>query len=364
MAEPVALLRLLSVPNVGPQRVRQMVARFGSAESVFEASLLDLVEVEGIDEKIARAVRDQSDGRFAETQTALAEKHGARILSYWDPDYPELLKTIHDPPVVLYVKGPLDWKSFTGIAVVGTRFPSTYGRQVAERLSEELSLRGVTVVSGMARGVDTAAHKGALRGSGGTAAVLGSGLDVVYPPENRRLYLEIIETGAVVSEFPMGAAPEASHFPRRNRIISGLCRGTVVVEAGDKSGALLTSDIALEQNRDVFAVPGPIHSSKSTGTNRLIRDGAKLVTGVEDILCEFPGVGTMPGSGKIPGIDPDSLPDAEKKIWSVLTLEPTHIDRIAPECGIATPEALALLLSMELKSCVKQLSGMRFMRIE
>jgi DNA processing protein len=364
MAEPAALIRLLSVPNVGPQRVRQLVARFGSAESVFEASVLDLVAVEGIDEKIARAVRGQSDAKFAETQLALAERHGARILSYWDPDYPELLRTIHDPPVVLYTKGPLDWKTFTGIAVVGTRFPSTYGRQAAERLSEELSLRGVTVVSGMARGVDTAAHKGALRGGGGTAAVLGSGLDVVYPPENRRLYLEIMGTGAVVSEFPMGAAPEAPHFPRRNRIISGLCRGTVVVEAGDKSGALLTSDLALEQNREVFAVPGTIFSPKSTGTNRLIRDGAKLVTGVEDILSEFPEAGFAGGVGKIPAFNPDRLPADERKIWNVLTQEPSHIDQVASMSGVATPEALALLLSMELKSCVKQITGMRFMRLE
>ena len=364
MADAVALLRLLSVPNVGPQRVRQMVARFGSAESVFEASVLDLIEVEGIDEKTARAVRNQSDAKFAESQIALAEKHGVRILSYWDQDYPELLRAIHDPPVVLYTKGPLDWKLFTGIAVVGTRFPSTYGRQVAERLSEELSLRGVTVVSGMARGVDTAAHKGALRGWGSTVAVLGSGLDVVYPPENRKLYLEIMATGAVVSEFPMGAAPEAPHFPRRNRIISGLCRGTVVVEAGDKSGALITSDLALEQNRDVFAVPGTIFSPKSTGTNRLIRDGAKLVTGVEDILCEFPEVGSAHGRGKAPAFNPDCLSADEKKIWNVIDHEPSYIDHIASQSGIATSEALALLLAMELKSCVRQLTGMRFMRLE
>jgi DNA processing protein len=364
MTDTAALLRLLSVPNVGPRRVRQLVARFGSAEAVFEASVLELVEVEGIDEKIARAVRDQSDTRFSDAQMSLAEKHGVRLLTYWDADYPELLRSIHDPPVLMYSRGPLDWKSFTGIAVVGTRFPSTYGRQVAEQLSEELSLRGVTVVSGLARGVDTAAHKGALRGGGSTVAVLGSGLDVVYPPENRRLYLEIMESGAVVSEFPMGALPEAPHFPRRNRIISGLSRGTVVVEAGDKSGALLTSDLALEQNRDVFAVPGNIISPKSRGTNRLIRDGAKLVTEVEDILSEFPDVGSSVQGGRAASFDPGRLSENEKKVWNVLDREPAHIDQIAMQSGVTTPEALALLLSMELKSCVRQITGMRFMRIE
>ena len=364
MADASALLRLLSVPNVGPRRVRQLVARFGSAEAVFEASVLDLVEVEGIDEKIARAVRDQSDTRFSDSQISLAEKHGVRLMSYWDSDYPELLRSIHDPPVLLYTKGPLEWKAFTGIAVVGTRFPSTYGRQVAEQLSEELSLRGVTVVSGLARGVDTAAHRGALRGGGGTVAVLGSGLDVVYPPENRKLYLEILERGAAISEFSMGAPPEAPHFPRRNRIISGLSRGTVVVEAGDKSGALLTSDLALEQNRDVFAVPGNIISPKSRGTNRLIRDGAKLVTGVEDILSEFPDVTSQAPAGRPAAFDPERLSENERKVWNVLTHDPEHIDQIALQSGVPTAEALALLLSMELKSCVRQVTGMRFMRIE
>jgi DNA processing protein len=364
MTDSGSLLRLLSVPGVGPQRVRQLVSRFGSARAVFEASVLDLVEVEGIDEKIARAVRGQSDERFSEAQVSMAEKHGVRLLSYWDPDYPDLLKSIHDPPVLMYTKGPLDWKLFTGIAVVGTRFPSTYGRQVSEQLSEELSLRGVTVVSGLARGVDTAAHKGALRGRGSTVAVLGSGLDVVYPPENRKLYLEIMESGAVVSEFAMGAPPEAQHFPRRNRIISGLSRGTVVVEAGDKSGALLTSDLALEQNRDVFAVPGNIISPKSRGTNRLIRDGAKLVTGVEDIISEFPNAGPFAAGGRTGGFDPGQLTGDEKKVWDALSREPEHIDLIARQSGVSTSEAMALLLSMELKSCVRQITGMRFMRIE
>jgi DNA processing protein len=359
-----ALLRLLSVPNVGPQRVRQLVARFGSPEAVLESSVSDLIEVEGIDEKIARAVRNQSDALFAKTQISLVEKHGARLMTYWDPDYPELLRAIHDPPVVLFLKGPLDWTAFIGIAVVGTRFPSSYGRQVAESISQELSRRGITVVSGMARGVDTAAHRGALIGSGSTVAVMGSGLDIVYPPENRKVYLEIIEKGAVVSEFPMGAAPEAPHFPRRNRIISGLCRGTVVVEAGNKSGALLTSELALEQNREVFAVPGSILSPKSTGTNRLIRDGAKLVSTVEDILSEFPEFGPSDRGMDVPKFDLSELSENEIKLWNVLNNEPMYIDQIAAESGVATSEALALLLSMELKSCVKQLTGMRFVRVE
>jgi DNA processing protein len=373
LIEVLSLLRLISVPKVGPRRVRLLVSRFGSASAVFRASRSELAAVEGIDEATGRAVLERSDGRFAEQEAERAARHGVRLMTFWDEDYPELLKAIHDPPVLLYVKGPLDWKRFNGIAVVGTRFPTSTGREVAERLSEQLSEAGLTVVSGMARGVDTAAHRGALRGTGSTIAVTGSGIDVVYPPENRRLYLEILDRGAVVSEFFMGAPPEASHFPKRNRIISGLCKAVLVVEAGDKSGALLTADLALEQNRDVFAVPGSVASPKSTGTNRLIQSGAKLVASAEDVLSEYPETRPSRGPGRgaasaapsaVPSADTDLLSPAEKIIWDALSSGPEHIDRIASESRLAVSEALAMLLSMELKSCVKQLTGMRFARVE
>jgi DNA processing protein len=363
--DPRPLLRLLSVPNIGPQRVRQLVSHFGSAEAVLAADVADLAAVDGIDRILGRAVRDKTDPRFAETQADAAVRHGVRLMTFWDDDYPELLKAIHDPPVLLYIKGPFDWGRFSGLAVVGTRFPSSYGRQVAEQLSSDLSANGVTVVSGMARGVDTAAHRGGLKGPGASVAVLGSGIDVVYPPENRALYLELLERGAVVSEFPIGATPEAAHFPRRNRIVSGMCRGTLVVEAGEKSGALLTADLALEQNRDVFAVPGNVTSPKSTGTNRLIRSGAILVTSAADVFSEYPDL--APSRPADPSPAPAETPEltgAEKTLWEAMTAEPVHIDRLAAECRLPASEALAALLSMELKSCVKQWTGMRFARVQ
>jgi DNA processing protein len=365
VTDVLPLLRLLSVPQVGPQRVRLLVSHFGSAGAVFRAKRSELAVVEGIDDKIARAVLERSDPRFAEQEAERAVRFGVRLMTYWDGDYPELLRAIHDPPVLLYVKGPLDWSRFTGVAVVGTRFPTSTGRQVAESLSEQLSEAGLTVVSGLARGVDTAAHRGALRGPGSTVAVTGSGIDVVYPPENNRLYLDILGRGAVVSEFHMGAPPEPPHFPKRNRIISGLCRAVLVVEAGNRSGALLTADLALEQNRDVFAVPGSVASPKSAGTNRLIQSGAKLVASAEDVLSEYPGFRTAPKTGNgTPSGDPAILSAAEKSLWKALSAEPEHIDRIARQNRIPTSEALALLLSMELKSCVRQLTGMRFARVE
>ncbi|MDM7926827.1 MAG: DNA-processing protein DprA, partial [bacterium] len=315
------------------------------------------------------AVLGGTDARFAELEAERAARHGVRLMTLWDADYPELLRAAHDAPVLLYVKGPLDWSRFNGIAVVGTRFPTSTGREVAGRISEQLSAAGLTVVSGLARGVDTAAHRGALRGAGSTVAVTGSGVDVVYPPENRRLYLDILERGAVVSEFFMGAPPEASHFPRRNRIISGLCKAVLVVEAGEKSGALLTADIALEQNRDVFAVPGSVASPKSAGTNRLIQSGAKLVASAEDVLSEYPEIRrsrtpATAAAGAAPSAETGLLSPAEKTLWDGLSSEPEHIDRIASENRLAVSEALAMLLSMELKSCVKQLTGMRFARVE
>jgi DNA processing protein len=364
MPDARALLRLLSVPGIGPKRVRQLVSTFGSAEAVLDAAPADLVLTEGIDAKLAGAIRNTADAAFADAQWELAQKHGVRFLTYWDDDFPDLLRAIHDPPALLYAKGSLDWSRFTGMAVVGTRFPSSYGRDVAERMSEALSSAGLTVVSGLARGVDTAAHRGALRGRGSTVAVVGSGLDVVYPPENRKLYLEILEKGAVLSEFPMGAPPEPAHFPRRNRIVSGLCRGTVVVEAGDRSGALLTADLALEQNRDVFAVPGNVTSPKSRGTNRLIQHGAKLVTAAEDVLEEYPEWPAPARTAEPPAMDPAALSDAERALWNVMTMEPMHIDEIAAEGRLPAAETLSALLSMELKACVKQLSGMRFMRAQ
>jgi len=356
-----SLLHLASISGVGSQRIRNLVGHFGSSKAVLDASIQELCEVDGIDKKTARSIKSQITPQFAEEQISLTEKHGAKIVTFWDSDYPEILKTIHDPPILLYVKGELDGKEEKRIAVVGMRSPSQYGRWVAERFGEDLARQGISVVSGMARGIDTASHRGALRGNGKTLAVLGCGVDVIYPPENRDLYHQIADQGAVISEFPMKTEPLGVHFPRRNRIISGLCRGTVVVEAGNKSGALITAYMALEQGREVFAVPGNIRSLKCRGTHRLIKQGAKLIESVEDIISEIPQWKEMEKRRPKEAVS-ELLSSDEKKIWEVLSEEPIHIDRISSEAKMTTSEALALLLSLELKNCVKQLSGMMFVR--
>lgn len=359
--ERFALLKLWSVPNVGPKRIRQLVAHLGAPSAVCNAKKKTLMEVEGIDEKIAECILTQQDPKFAEDQVHRAEKAQVRIVAYWDEEYPEILKNISDPPVILFVKGSLFHSRLAGVALVGTRFPSSYGRLMAEKLASFLSHRQIPVVSGLARGIDTICHKSALQGPGSTVAVLGSGIDVIYPPENHRLYREIAEKGVLISEFPMRTSPEAPHFPRRNRIISGLSYGTVVIEAGETSGALITAEMALEQNREVFAVPGNATSPKSRGTNRLIQQGAKLVVEGEDILVELP-----PYIGKespnVPLFDPSIFSETERKVWETLSSEPLHIDEIAQGTGLAISDALTVLLNLELKECVQQLPGKRFMR--
>lgn len=359
--ELFALLTLWSVPNVGPKRIRQLVAHFGSVSAVCNAKKKALTEVEGIDEKIAECIVSQLNPKFAEDQLQRAERAQARIVTYWDEKYPEILKNISDPPVILFVKGPLFHSRLAGVALVGTRFPSSYGRIMAEKLASFLSHRQIPVVSGLARGIDTICHTSALQGSGSTVGILGSGIDVIYPPENHRLYREIAEKGVLVSEFPMGTTPEAPHFPRRNRIISGLSYGTVVIEAGETSGALITAEMALEQNREVFAVPGNATNPKSLGANRLIQQGAKLVLDGEDILAELPFHFGKEGQNA-PIFDPSILSEIEKKVWESLSFDPLHIDDIAQGTGLAISEILTVLLNLELKECVQQLPGKRFMR--
>lgn len=356
------LLCLVSVPGLGSQRIRMLVGHFGSSQAVLEAGVKELCRIDGIDEKTARCIRQEVNQDFAKDQLYRAEKLGVNILTYWNSQYPEMLKRIHDPPILLYVKGTFQGNNEKRIAIVGTRLPSQYGRWIAERFGEDLARRGITVVSGMARGVDSCAHQGALKGGGDTIAVLGCGVNVVYPPENQRLYKQIADVGALVSEFPMNTEPMGGHFPRRNRIISGLSLGTVVVEAGAKSGALITAYMALEQGREVFAVPGNVRSPKTRGVHRLIKEGAKLVEGIEDILEEIP---QWIENGKITKNKEEVsviLSDQEKVIWETLSDGPIHIDQIASEANVTTSEALALLLSMELKNCIKQLSGMMFVR--
>jgi DNA processing protein len=279
-------------------------------------------------------------------------------------EFPALLKKIYDPPVVLFVKGEFQAHDETAIAVVGTRAPTEYGKLTAERLTAALVNRGMTIVSGLARGIDTIAHQTALKSGGRTVAVLGSGLDMIYPPENRRLAQEITPHGVIISEYFFGAKPDASNFPRRNRIISGLAPGTLVIEAGETSGALITASAALEQGREVFAVPGSILSPKSLGPNRLIQDGAKLVTSVDDILAELPPQLDM--FSKTPAVASPAihLTENEQKVLNLLSHEPVHIDQLARQTSMPASQLLAILLDLEFKYALKQLPGKFFIKLE
>jgi DNA processing protein len=289
------LLALSSFPGLGPVRIRQLVTRFPTPSALRTSGRRALVSLEGFSERLATETQQFLCGRawnvamqHAQGQLALLRTVGGSILTYWDREYPDPLRTIHDPPVVLFLRGTLHRSDAASVAIVGTRTPSAYGIRTAERFALGCARLGIVVVSGLARGIDTAAHRAVLRAAGRTIAVIGSGLDVCYPPENARLLERIAEHGAIVSEYAMGSRPVAANFPRRNRIISGLSLGTLVVETDRVGGAMITARLALEQNREVFAVPGTIDAPHAHGCNALIREGrAKLVETLSDVLEEL-----------------------------------------------------------------------------
>ncbi len=300
----------------------------------------------------------------AARQRAAAERSEARLLTLEDPDYPAALKTIALPPPFLFVRGTLAREDALAISIVGSRKASSYGLRTAGRLAGDLVARGVTVVSGLARGVDTAAHRGALGAGGRTLAVLGSGLDVVYPPENRELARSIAAAGAVVSQFPMGTPPLPAHFPIRNRVIAGLALGTVVVEAGEKSGALITARLAGELGREVYAVPGNLSSPVSEGANRLIQDGAKLVRDWEDVVAELAPVwrrAVRPAAAPVAVAVAAGAP-AGDRLLPLLGEEPVAIDTVIERSGLAPGDVAASLMTLELQGLVKQLPGQRYVR--
>lgn len=358
-----ALLQLLSVPGIGPARVRALVGHFRSPEAVLAATIPALCRVEGIERTLAENIRRANHTATAQQQLELAAKHSCRLVSFWDAEFPTLLKKIYDPPVLLFMKGEFRPADDAAIAVVGTRVPTEYGKLATERLTAALAARRLTIVSGLARGTDTVAHQTALKSGGRTLAVLGSGLDNIYPPENRRLAHEIPQQGALLSEYFFGTKPDAMNFPRRNRIISGLTFGTLVVEAGETSGALITAQAALEQGRDVFAVPGSIFSPKSLGPHRLIQDGAKLVLSVEDILSELPQQLDIFDERKTVEPPAVALNEIEQKVLAQLSHEPIHIDHLARQTNLPISQLLAVLLELELKSLVKQLPNKLFLQI-
>jgi len=359
-------LRLHRVPGIGSMRCKRLVDRFGSPRHVLEAPVADLAAVEGVSLRLARAIKRQAGlgGDMETRELDRIRRIGCRVVTLNDANYPALLKEIPDPPPLLYVKGDIRADA-ANIALVGSRNATAYGIAATTRLSRDLAGFGMTVVSGMALGIDSAAHQGALAGGGRTVAVLGCGIDRIYPRENDALYHRIALKGAVISEFPIGAPPEAHHFPLRNRIISGMSLGTVVVEATRKSGSLITARLAAEQNREVFAVPGNIHSFKSTGTHTLIKQGAKLVERALDIVEEFTAVlQAAPAPDRMPAAcapckEPPVAAD-EETVLKQLDCYPTHIDDLARRLGMTAGRLAALLLQLELKGLIQQLPGKRF----
>ncbi len=358
---------LNAIPFIGPVNYGRLVAAFGSAKGVFAAGKEDLVRVEKVGEKLAAKIKNANPLPTAEKELLLAEKIGAKIFLAGDEGYPAPLLNIYSPPPVLYIKGQWRTEDELSIAVVGTRNPTVYGKTQAGKFGNELAKRGVTVVSGLARGVDGEAHREAIRAGGRTVAALGCGLNVYYPSEHRALQLKIAEHGAVISQFPVSMGPDKIFFPMRNRILSGLTLGTLVIEAAERSGALITSAAALEENREVFALPGPVTSKKSDGANRLIKRGhARLVSCVDDIVSELPEYiqnKLVEKQAVLPFSDEETLTDDEKSVMAQIDHEVKHIDKLSRDSGLPSNSVSAILLALELKGKVKQLAGKLFLKI-
>ena len=347
--------------GIGPVRFQRLLDICGGARGAWEASDLDLAAA-GLERRTADSLRRLRQRTSPEAVARRLAQLGIRALTLLDEEYPSNLRQVADAPPVLFVRGRVLPEDSQAVALVGTRRATAYGRSVAERLASDLAAAGVTVVSGLAKGVDTAAHVAALEARGRTLAVLGNGLDQVYPPENGALARRIAENGygALVSEFAPGVPPDAVNFPRRNRIISGLSRATVIVEAGDRSGALITADFALEQGRDVLAVPGGIFNAMSVGANQLLRQGATPVTSARDIL-EVIGVGGEAGAALAHDM-PDVSP-VEATVWRALSGEPRHADEFARTLGLSSGEVVATLAMLELKGLARQVGSMLYTRV-
>jgi len=359
-----AWLALYMIPGLGNVVLKRLFEKFLDVKTIFEADFFDLMGVEGLRKGIARKILDGGLLERAEKEMLKAEHAGAKVLTYQDPDYPVLLRELHNPPMVLFVKGRKIPLEQTFVALVGSRNPTHYGLKAAQKISMDLAKRGVGVVSGLARGIDASAHSGCLRGEGFTIGVLGTGIDVVYPKSNRKLFEEMIHKGTVVSEFPIGTAPEPRNFPIRNRVISGLSRGVAVVEAARKSGSLITAALALEQNREIFAVPGSIDSFKSAGTHWLIKQGAKLIENADDILDElwFLKQGTAAKKPRKATLPQGRMESVERSIYDLIEDYPIHIDQIARTVSMDAGRLAMILLKMELNGTIRQLPGKMYVR--
>lgn len=361
-----ALVALNLIEGVGPIRVRQLMETFGDAPAILGASRQRLLQVQGIGDEVAEAIANWEKGIDLGAELKRIADFGCRIVIQTDPEYPELLRQIYDPPIVLYVKGELLAKDKNAVAMVGSRMTTHYGIESARKLAYQLAYLGVTVVSGGARGIDSAAHQGALTAKGRTIAVLGTGINLVTPPENAKLFEQIAANGAVITQFPFNRPGDKQSFPIRNRIVAGMTLGTVVVEANLTSGALITANFANEYGRQVFAVPGPIDSPRSKGCHDLIKKGAKLCEGAEDILSEFeylfPASNKPPSAaetGVLPAIE---LSGHEPKVYDVLSNEEVSIDDVIRKSGLPSSAVSVALLSLEMKRLIRQLPGKMFVK--
>jgi DNA processing protein len=360
--EQLPWLALRSIPGVGLVLFQRLLARCGSPAAVFQARREDLVGVKGVTPDIAQAIAAFRDWDRLEEYLARLHACGAAMLTREDPRFPARLQEIPYAPAFLFIKGTLVPEDTRAVALVGTRNASYYGLKTCRRLAGALAARGFTIVSGLARGIDTAAHQSALENGGRTLAVLGCGLDKVYPPENRKFYETIPQQGALISEYPLGAPPEARNFPLRNRIISGLALAVVVVEAGVKSGTGITVRHALDQGREVLAVPGPIDSPTSIGPHRLIQDGAKLVQDLDDILQELPAYATDPAPRFAPAAPPSASPgprcsQVEDPVLPFLGSEPVQLEELVHASRLPAAELMSRLTLLELQGLIRELPG-------
>lgn len=355
-------LALARVKGLGCASFKRLVDFFGDPRRAFSVSESELAQVPGLDRVALEGILSFSDWDEVEKELRRVREGAAEIVPFDAPSYPARLRMIADPPPFLYVKGELRAEDERAVAVVGSRSASAYGLRITQELCQGLASLGFTVVSGMARGIDGESHEAALSAGGRTVAVLGSGVDVTYPPEHEELYRRIVEQGAVLSDLPMGTPPLAFHFPSRNRLISGLALGVVVVEATEKSGSLITAALALEQGREVFAVPGEAGASRSRGTHQLIRQGAKLVERVEDIVEEIAPqlLARAAAARSAPPVLPPGMSPEARKIFALVAERPLQIDEVIETSGLSPAKVSEILLELEIQGLLKQVPGKRF----
>ncbi len=359
--EAAVVLNML--PGMGPVRLRALINHFGSTQKVLQSSISQLLQVSGIGAEVANSIARWAEYADLQAELAQAAKLGVDILSWDSPAYPARLLELHDPPIVLYCQGKLTAADRHAVSIVGTRKPSHYGQECAKKLSYQLAYAGLTVVSGLARGVDTLAHTAALAAKGRTVAVIGSGLAELYPAENQALSERIAsEHGAVLSEFPLRTKPDKQTFPMRNRIIAGLSEALLVVECGQNSGALITANQALEQGRSIFAVPGPIDRPSAVGCNRLIQQGAKLAMVANDLLDELHTL--LPEQPQLSPAKPDGrMTVNEQAIYDAINIDETHVDEICRKSGLPMQIVSSTLLRLEMRRLVKQLPGSYYVKL-